>query len=100
MWWRSLELFFFGAIPLSAFFFPDFVAVLESPLYVAGLATVGYLPMGTVLLAIAWAAVAGQLGALAFGRYAPYASGLEPPPPGVVRQSVRWATHRAMSKRA
>jgi hypothetical protein len=32
MWWRSLELFFFGAIPLSAFFFPDFVAVLESPL--------------------------------------------------------------------
>jgi hypothetical protein len=76
------------------------LAVLETPLYVAGLATVGYLPMGTVLLAIAWAAVAGQFGALAFGRYAPYAGGLEPPHPGVVRQSLRWATHRARSKRA
>jgi hypothetical protein len=76
------------------------LAALETPLYVAGLATVGYLPMGTVLLAIAWAAVASQFGALAFGRYAPYASGLEPPPPGVVRQSVRCATRRARSKRA
>ncbi|MFO7572388.1 MAG: M28 family peptidase [Gaiellaceae bacterium] len=56
--------------------------------YIAGLATVGYIPAGTVLFTIAWAAAAAQLGALAFGRYAPYASGVEPPPPGPLRRSV------------
>jgi len=66
------------------------LAVLDAPLYVAGLATVRYLSIGSVLLAAAWAAAAAQLAALAFGRYAAYAGGTEPPPPGIVRRSVGW----------
>jgi len=62
---------------------------VETPLYVVGLATVGYLSLGSVLAAIAWAAATAQLAALTFGRYAPYAHGMEPPPAGVIRRSVR-----------
>jgi hypothetical protein len=64
------------------------LGVLETVLYVLGLATVGYVSVGSVLLALAWAAAAGQLGALAFGRYAPYAGGVEPPPAGLVRTAL------------
>jgi hypothetical protein len=64
---------------------------LDSLLYVIGLVTVGYVSLGAVLAAIGWMAVAAQTGAIAFGRYAPYARGVEPPPPGVVRRSVRAA---------
>jgi hypothetical protein len=60
----------------------------DTALYLLGLATVGYIPIWSVLLALAWAAAAGQLGALAFGRYAPYAGGAEPPPAGVVRNAI------------
>lgn len=62
--------------------------LVDAPLYVVGLATVGYVSVGSVLLALSWAAGASQLAALAFGRYAPYSGGVEPPPPGVVRRSV------------
>lgn len=62
---------------------------LDSPLYVIGLVTVGYVSIGAVLAALVWAAVAAQTAAIAFGRYAPYAQGVDPPPPGVVRRSVR-----------
>ncbi|MDH5280352.1 MAG: M28 family peptidase [Thermoleophilia bacterium] len=65
------------------------LGVIDTPLYVLGLTTVGYLSLGSALAAIAWAAVTAQLAALAFGRYAPYAQGTEPPPPGVVRRSLR-----------
>ncbi len=60
-------------------------------LYVIGLATVGYLSLGSVLATIVWAATAAQMAALAFGRYSAYARGVEPPPPGVVRRSLRAA---------
>jgi hypothetical protein len=49
------------------------IGVLDATLYVASLATVGYLSAGLVVAALAWAACAAQLGALAVGRYAPYA---------------------------
>jgi hypothetical protein len=62
---------------------------IDSLLYVIGLVTVGYVSVGAVLAAIVWAAVAAQTAAIGFGRYAPYAQGLEPPPPGVVRRSLR-----------
>ena len=61
----------------------------ESARYVVGLATVGYIPLGSVVAALVWVAVAAQVGALAFGRYAPYAGGAEPPPPGVLRRALR-----------
>ena len=60
----------------------------QAALYAAGLVTVGYIPLFSVLLTLAWAAAAAQLAALAFGRYAPYAAGTEPPPRGVIRASV------------
>ncbi|MBM2822063.1 MAG: Peptidase protein, partial [Thermoleophilia bacterium] len=65
------------------------LGAFDTPLYVTGLATVGYLSVGSVLAGIVWAAAAAQLAALAFGRYAPYAHGMEPPPAGVVRRSLR-----------
>ena len=40
--------------------------------YVTGLATVGYIPARSVILALAWVAGAAQIAALACGRYAPY----------------------------
>ena len=45
---------------------------LDAPWYLAALVAVGYVPPVAVLGAVAWLAAAGQVGALAFGRYAPY----------------------------
>jgi hypothetical protein len=64
------------------------LGVFDTSLYVAGLATVGYVSPVSVLLALAWATAAAQLGALAVGRYRPYAGGVEPPPPGIIRGIV------------
>jgi hypothetical protein len=62
------------------------LGLLEAALYAVGLVTVGYVPLVSVLLFLAWIAAAAQLGALACGRYAPYAGGSERPPPGPLRQ--------------
>ena len=67
--------------------------------YVTGLATVGYLPWTRVVLLLAWAAVAAQLGALLLGRYAPYADGVSTPPPGRIRQGVRRGVLALQSRR-
>jgi len=67
------------------------LGLLDSLLYVVGLATVGYVSFGAVLASIVWAAAAAQMATIAFERYAPYARGVEPPPPGVIRHSVRAA---------
>ncbi len=75
------------------------LSVGSGALYVVGLVTVGYVPLGTVLLAVAWLGAAAQLGALAFGRYAPYAGGAEPPPRGVVRGSVATVARRERARR-
>jgi hypothetical protein len=64
------------------------LGLLDTALFVAGLATVGYVPLSSVVLALAWMAGATQLAALAFGRYAPYAGGAEPPPRGPLRQAL------------
>jgi len=65
------------------------VSVLESALYVLGLVTVGYVSLPSVLVALVWLAAAAQVGAISFGRYAPYAGGAEPPPPGALRNLTR-----------
>ena len=44
---------------------------LDTPLYLVSLMTLGFIPWTTVLVLLAWAAVATQLGALAAGRYRP-----------------------------
>ncbi len=66
------------------------LSVFDGAVYVVGLATVGYLAPLTVVAMLAWGAAAAQVGALAFGRYAPYAGGSEPPP-GVVGRVLRRA---------
>jgi hypothetical protein len=71
----------------------------SAALYVAGLVTVGYIPPGTVILTVAWLGAAGQLAALAFGRYGPYAGGADPPPRGVVRGSVATVARRERARR-
>jgi hypothetical protein len=65
------------------------LSVLATMQYVLGLFTVGYLPLGSALLGIAWAAAATQIAALALGRYAPYAGGTDPPPGPIRRALVR-----------
>ena len=62
---------------------------IDTAVYLAALASVGYVSVATVLLAVAWAAAAAQVGALVLGRYGVYAGGAERPPPGAVRRSVR-----------
>ena len=48
---------------------------LDTPLYLVSLMTLGFIPWTTVLVLLAWAAVAAQLGALAAGRYRHRAGG-------------------------
>jgi hypothetical protein len=64
------------------------LSVVDAALYVLGLFTVGYLPLVSGLIGLAWAAAATQMVALALGRYAPYAGGVETPPAGPVRRSL------------
>jgi hypothetical protein len=91
--WRRAFFFALGlAGPVAALFVLGHelgVSVVGAALYTIGLVTVGYLPLGSALLFLVWAAAAAQVGALAFGRYAPYAGGAEPPPPGPLRRGLR-----------
>jgi hypothetical protein len=64
------------------------LSAFDAALYVIGLITVGYLSVLSATLGLLWAAAAVQIGALAFGRYAPYAAGAEPPPPGPLRRAL------------
>ncbi|HZO50941.1 MAG TPA: M28 family peptidase [Gaiellaceae bacterium] len=72
---------------------------VRAPLYVVELASTGYVPWTSVLLVLAWAAVAAQLGALTAGRYGPYAGGARRPPRGAVREAVRRAVLLLQSRR-
>ena len=66
----------------------------HTSLYLAGLSTIGYISWASVLFTLAWAAAAVQLAALALGRYAPYAGGAEPPPPGPVKSGIELVSNR------
>jgi hypothetical protein len=49
-----------------------FHAGLDAFWYLLALTSVGYVPVPLVVAFLAWGAAAGQVGAVAFGRYAPY----------------------------
>jgi Zn-dependent M28 family amino/carboxypeptidase len=87
--WTRAALFGVGLLgPLAGFLIVASqvgLGVLDTAVYLSGLVTIGYVPWTTVLLGLAWITAAAQLGALALGRYSPYAGGREPPPPGPVR---------------
>ena len=62
---------------------------LDTPWYLAWLFSLGYAPLPGLIIVLVWAAAAGQLAALAGGRYAPYPSAAERPPRGPIRETVR-----------
>jgi hypothetical protein len=62
---------------------------LDAPAYVVQLTALGHVPLPLLVLFVAWLAVAGQLGALAVRRYAPYPDREERRRFGPMRQLVR-----------
>ena len=62
---------------------------LDSPWYIAWLYSLGYAPLPSLIVVLAWAAAAGQLLALSARRYAPYPSAAERRPRGPIRQTIR-----------
>jgi hypothetical protein len=61
----------------------------DAPWYLAALLAVGYVPLPSFVLFLAWAAAGAQLAALAVRRYAPYPDLEERGPRGPFREAVR-----------
>lgn len=91
VWVRGAVLLagFAGPLLLVGSFATRFGLGLDAPWYVAELVAVGYVPLPTVVIFLGWLGVAGQLAALAAGRYAPYPSAAERPPRGPIREVSR-----------
>lgn len=64
---------------------------LDAVWYLIALTAVGYVPAAVVLAFLVWGAAAGQVGALAFGRYAPYPEASERTR-GPLREAARQTT--------
>ena len=61
----------------------------DAPWYIVKLFAVGFAPLPLLVIGLAWLAAAGQLAALAAGRYAPYPSPQERSRRGPVRELIR-----------
>jgi peptidase M28-like protein len=61
----------------------------DAPWYIAKLFASGYAPLSLFVIGLGWLAAAGQLAALASGRYAPYPAPQERPRRGPVRELIR-----------
>ncbi|HEY1565295.1 MAG TPA: M28 family peptidase [Gaiellaceae bacterium] len=61
----------------------------DAPWYLAKLFAVGYAPLPVLVIGLGWLAVAGQLAALAAGRYAPYPAPQERSRRGPIRELIR-----------
>jgi hypothetical protein len=61
----------------------------DAPWYIAKLFAVGYASLPLLVIGLGWLAVAGQLAALAAGRYAPYPAPQERPRRGPIRELIR-----------
>ncbi len=61
----------------------------DAPWYLAELFAVGYAPLSLLVISLGWLAAAGQLAALASGRYAPYPASHERPRRGPIRELIR-----------
>jgi hypothetical protein len=73
---------------------------IDALAYLVALVAIGYVPLPLVVLFLALLGVAGQLGALAAGRYAPYPTAQERPPRGPLRELVRLALIAIERRRA
>jgi Peptidase family M28 len=80
---------FLGPLLLLASFAVRYEMGVDALWYLAALVSVGYVPLPLVLVALAWAAVAAQVGALTVGRYAPYPPPEERPARGPIREAIR-----------
>lgn len=89
-----------GPLALLASFAFRFDLGFDAPWYLAALAAVGYVPLPLLLAFLLWGAAAGQLAAIAFGRYAPYPERSERPARGPVRQTIRRAVLVGRRRRA
>ena len=92
---------FLGPLLLLASFALRYHVGLDAIWYLAELTASGYVRLAAVVIAIAWLAAAGQMTALAVGRYAPYPDARARPPRGPLREAVRRTvlTVRAARKR-
>jgi hypothetical protein len=80
---------FLGPLLLLGSFAFRYGLGLDTPWYLAELTATGYVKLAAVAIAVAWLGAAGQMTALAVGRYAPYPSARERPPRGPLREAVR-----------
>jgi hypothetical protein len=101
-WTRGLVLAggFLGPLLLLWSFAGRYGLGFDAPWYLAELTAVGYTPFALFLVFLGWAAVAGQLAALAGGRYAAYPSARERPPRGPIRETVRRVVLGIRARRA
>ncbi|HKG44780.1 MAG TPA: M28 family peptidase [Gaiellaceae bacterium] len=92
---------FLGPLLLLVSFASRYGLGLDTPWYLAELAASGYVKLPAIAIAVGWLAAAGQMTAVALGRYAPYPSARERPPRGPLRDAVRRAvlTVRATRRR-
>jgi hypothetical protein len=90
-----------GPLLLLGSFALRFNLGLDAPWYLIALASIGYVQAPLLLAFLAWAAVSGQVVALAAGRYAPYPSNRVRPRRGPVREGIRQIIllHRAYRRR-
>ena len=80
---------FLGPLLLIASFAFRYQLGFDAFWYLAALASVGYVPLPLVLVALAWVAIAGQIGALVLGRYVAYPAPAERPARGAIREAIR-----------
>jgi peptidase M28-like protein len=71
----------------------------DAPWYVLELIAIGYVPLPSVVIGLAWLAAAGQLTAIAGGRYAPYPEARERPPRGPIRELIGRFLRLALGRR-
>ena len=91
---------FAGPALLVASFAVRFGLGFDAPWYLVALASVGYVAPPVLLAALAWAAVAGQVGAVALGRYGPYPDRRAWPARGPVRAGIRRLVLGSRARRA
>jgi Peptidase family M28 len=100
-WLRAgvLALGLLGPAILLGSFAWRFQLGLDAPWYVLELVAIGYIQLPAIVIALAWLAAAGQLTAVAAGRYAPYPSARERPPRGPIRLLIGRVLGFALSLR-
>ncbi len=87
-----------GPLVLVGLFAFRFDLGADAAWYLLALVSVGYVPLALVLSFLAWGAVAEQVGALAFGRYAPY-PGTPDRERGPIRETIRHGVLAARRRR-